>query len=93
VVATVLLLQALEGLSDREAVSAMRRDIAWKVTCGLRLNDEGFSSHGAGVLAQPHPHLAETAADLGGGPPSGGGDWGATAHGSTTAPAAISLEA
>jgi Transposase domain (DUF772) len=35
-------LQALEGLSDREAVSALRRDIAWKVACGLRLDDEGF---------------------------------------------------
>ena len=42
VVATVMVLQALEGLSDREAVSALRRDIAWKVACGLRLDDEGF---------------------------------------------------
>jgi hypothetical protein len=41
VVATVMVLQALEGLSDREAASALRRDIAWKV-CGLRLDDEGF---------------------------------------------------
>jgi hypothetical protein len=37
VVATVMVLQALEGLSDREAISALRRDIAWKVACGLRL--------------------------------------------------------
>jgi hypothetical protein len=29
-------------LSDREAISALRRDIAWKVACGLRLDDEGF---------------------------------------------------
>jgi hypothetical protein len=42
VIATVLVLQALEGLSDREAISALRRDIAWKVACGLRLDDEGF---------------------------------------------------
>src|SRR5215211_3539840 len=42
VVATVMVLQVLEGLSDREAVSALRRDIAWKVACGLRLDDEGF---------------------------------------------------
>jgi Transposase DDE domain/Transposase domain (DUF772) len=41
-IATVMVLQALEGLSDREAVSALRRDIAWKVACGLRLDDEGF---------------------------------------------------
>jgi Transposase domain (DUF772) len=25
-----------------EAVSALRRDVAWKVACGLRLDDEGF---------------------------------------------------
>jgi hypothetical protein len=42
VVATVMMLQVLEGLSDREAISALRRDIAWKVACGLRLDDEGF---------------------------------------------------
>jgi hypothetical protein len=42
VVATVMVLQALEGLSDREAASALRRDIAWKIACGLRLDDEGF---------------------------------------------------
>jgi Transposase DDE domain/Transposase domain (DUF772) len=42
VIATVMVLQALEGLSDREAASALRRDIAWKVACGLRLDDEGF---------------------------------------------------
>lgn len=35
-------LQALEGVSDREAISALRRDIAWKVACGLRLDDDGF---------------------------------------------------
>jgi IS5 family transposase len=42
VVAAVMVLQALEGLSDRKAISALRRDIAWKVACGLRLDDEGF---------------------------------------------------
>ena len=42
VIATVMVLQALEGLSDREASSALRRDIAWKIACGLRLDDEGF---------------------------------------------------
>jgi Transposase domain (DUF772) len=42
VIATVMVLQALEGLSDREAISALRRDIAWKVACGLRLDYEGF---------------------------------------------------
>jgi hypothetical protein len=42
VVASVMVLQALEGLSDREAINALRRDIAWKVACGLRLDDAGF---------------------------------------------------
>jgi hypothetical protein len=42
VVASVMVLQALEGRSDREAISALRRDIAWKIACGLRLDDEGF---------------------------------------------------
>ena len=42
VIATVLVLQALEGLSDRDALSALRRDIAWKVAAGLSLDDEGF---------------------------------------------------
>ncbi len=42
VIASVMVLQALEGLSDRETISALRRDIAWKVACGLRLDDEGF---------------------------------------------------
>ena len=42
VVATVMVLQALEGLSDREAASALRQNIAWKVAAGLSLTDEGF---------------------------------------------------
>ena len=42
VIATVMILQALEGLSDRDAVQAIRRDIAWKVAAGLSLADEGF---------------------------------------------------
>jgi IS5 family transposase len=42
VVATVMVLQALEGLSDREAASQLRQSIAWKVACGLSLADPGF---------------------------------------------------
>jgi len=41
-VATVMVLQALEGLSDREAASQLRQSIAWKVACGLALPDQGF---------------------------------------------------
>jgi transposase len=42
VVATVLVLQALEGLSDREACQQLACNIAWKVACGLALTDPGF---------------------------------------------------
>jgi IS5 family transposase len=42
VVATVMVLQALEGLSDREAARALQRDIAWKAACGLAITDEAF---------------------------------------------------
>jgi IS5 family transposase len=42
VVATVMVLQALEGLSDRDAARALRDRISWKVACGLALTDEGF---------------------------------------------------
>lgn len=38
----VLVLQALERLSDRDTVAAVRCDIRWKVACGLPLDDEGF---------------------------------------------------
>jgi hypothetical protein len=31
-----MVLQALEGLSDREAASQLRQSIAWKVACGWR---------------------------------------------------------
>jgi IS5 family transposase len=42
VVATVLVLQALEGLSDRDALRALVTDIRWKVAAGLSLDDAGF---------------------------------------------------
>lgn len=42
VVAAVLVLQALEGLSDRDAADAVRLRIDWKVACGLDLADPGF---------------------------------------------------
>jgi IS5 family transposase len=43
VVATVMVLQALEGLSDRDAAMALRTNIAWKVAAGLALDDEGIN--------------------------------------------------
>ena len=42
VVATVMVLQALEGLADREAIQQLRTNIAWKVAAGLALDDPGF---------------------------------------------------
>ena len=43
VVASVIVLQSLQGgLSDREAIEALRCDLRWKVAYGLALTDEGF---------------------------------------------------
>ena len=42
VIASVLVLQALEGLSDRDAIQALRTDLRWKVACGLSITDAGF---------------------------------------------------
>ena len=38
----VMVLQSLEGLSDRDAIQALRTDLRWKVAVGLTLDDEGF---------------------------------------------------
>lgn len=45
VIASVLVLQTLQDLSDREAMEALRCDLRWKVACppcGLALTDAGF---------------------------------------------------
>ena len=42
VIATVMVLQALEGLSDREACRQLETNISWKVACGLGIADEAF---------------------------------------------------
>jgi transposase len=41
-VCAVMVLQALEGLSDRDAIRQLRTRIDWKVACGLALDDKGF---------------------------------------------------
>ncbi|NNN10215.1 MAG: IS1182 family transposase [Acidimicrobiaceae bacterium] len=41
-VASVMVLQALEGLSDRDAARALTDRISWKVACGLALDEAGF---------------------------------------------------
>ena len=43
-VATVMVLQSLEGLSDRQAVRQLETNIAWKAATGLALTDEAFHS-------------------------------------------------
>jgi hypothetical protein len=42
VVATVLVLQALEGRSDREATEALTFDLRWKAACGLPVGAAAF---------------------------------------------------
>jgi hypothetical protein len=42
VVAAVLVLQALEGRSDREAAEALTFDLRWKAACGLPVAAAGF---------------------------------------------------
>jgi len=59
VVATVLVLQALHGLSDRDAADAVRFDLRWKTACGLAVTDAGFH---ATVLTYWRRRLAASAA-------------------------------
>ena len=42
VVATVMVLQSLEGKSDRDAIRALETDLRWKPAAGLAITDEAF---------------------------------------------------
>jgi IS5 family transposase len=42
VIGSVLVLQALQGLSDREAAEALTFDLRWKAACGYGLTDTAF---------------------------------------------------
>ena len=42
VIASVILLQALYGHSDREAVDALTFDLRWKAACGYAIDAKGF---------------------------------------------------
>ena len=44
VLATVMVLQAFEGLSDREAVDRLARDLAWQAAAGVDVGHEAFHS-------------------------------------------------
>ena len=57
VVASVMVLQAFEGFSHRDANRALRDRISWKVACGLALTDEGFDYTMLTLLAHPVAHL------------------------------------
>jgi Transposase domain (DUF772) len=42
VIGSVLVLQALQGLSDRETAEALKYDLRWKAACGYGLTDTAF---------------------------------------------------
>jgi IS5 family transposase len=44
IAAAVLVLQALHGFSDREAMVALRTDLQWKVACGLPIGHGAYDS-------------------------------------------------
>lgn len=44
VIASVVVLQALYGHSDREAVDALTFDLRWKAACGYAIDAKGFDS-------------------------------------------------
>ena len=44
IAASILVLQSLNGLSDREAMAALRTDLRWKVACGLAVGHGGYDS-------------------------------------------------
>ena len=51
IIASVMVLQALHGLSDREAVAALRTDLRWKVATGLPIGHGGFRLLDVDLLA------------------------------------------
>ncbi len=61
IAASVLVLQSLHGLSDREAMAALRTDLRWKVACGLPIGHGGFDPSTLTywrkrLSASPSPH-------------------------------------
>lgn len=61
-IASIMVLQTLEGLSDREAMEQVRLNLAWKMALGLALDDEGFSPNVLTywrnkIAASDTPHL------------------------------------
>lgn len=61
VIASVMVLQTLHNLSDRETVEAVRFDLRWKAACGFALTDTGFHPSvltywRRRIAASDHPH-------------------------------------
>ncbi len=59
IAASILVLQALHGLSDRETMAALRTDLRWKVACGLPIGHVGYD---ASTLTYWRKRLAASAA-------------------------------
>ena len=68
VIASVLVLQALHGYSDREAVEALTFDLRWKAACGYAIDANGFHPSTLTYWRQPAGGQRPSAADLRGGP-------------------------
>ena len=64
VIAVVMVLQALEGCSDREAVERLRCDVRWKAAAGLGIDDEGFRRERVGAVASEAARQFVSGADL-----------------------------
>ena len=58
VVAAVIVLQTLHGLSDREAAEAVTFDLRWKAACGVAGRRWRLPSDDVDVLAAPAGRLA-----------------------------------
>ena len=60
VLATVMVLQALEGLSDQEAVDRLERDLAWQAAAGV---DAGYVAFHPTVLVGQRNRLRDSGRD------------------------------
>lgn len=65
-IGSFLVLQALQGLSDREAAEALTFDLRWKAACGYGLNETAFhpttlTYWRKRLAASPEPHPIMTA--------------------------------
>jgi hypothetical protein len=74
VIASVLVLQTLQDLSDTEAMQALRCDLRWKVACGLPIDHEGFHPTTLTVWRNRLRASARPQRIFRGGPGGGGAD-------------------